>query len=582
MRFVVTADESCMHNYNMSFMAGFLSCVPRDVLPNKVVEYIEKHFFSPAPNTHGVAEVAILALRKIEACLTAYGHEVTVAIPQEAEKFEADAFLVSTMDPFGIGPATTTMIGLAGGDMSFNKFFFRRLVTKIRAAHPNAKIIAGGPGAWEFEIFPEAIEELGIDCVFNGAVESAPQEFWAAESVSRLPKSYQPPPATLRPDPCPITGPTFWGMVEISRGCGRGCQFCDFELMSGFKWLPKEFILSEARLNAASPLATNITLLSEDTLRYGTPRGEWKPTGEIAELVKELAKLDKPLGFTHCCLATALANPKVTEEVSYHAGLDEKHLSGFQTGIESGSPKIIERYMKGKLKPWSPEDWPEVVEQGMAVMIDNYIIPHATLVMGLAGETAEDTLKTIELVDRLKGYPSLILPLFFVPLSVLKDRMFIADMMTPEQKELLTVSMRHTSRWAQQLPNWSGSLRLMDRFVFTTGAEYSFEYMKCLNRENIGMGKTATLVAKAMARSGWNLVAHGEPELEYYRQTKREYPVLERIGENMPKEEIVVMNMANTANSKSCGCGMGGFSFISGPVLEKLFGKKIKPQISLK
>ncbi|MBI4168156.1 MAG: hypothetical protein HY515_04315, partial [Candidatus Aenigmarchaeota archaeon] len=147
MKVVATADESCMHNYNLSFMAGFLSCVPRDSIPATIQKYIEKKFFSEVPNKDGIAEIAILALRKIEACLKSYGIDVTIAVPQHAEKIEADAYFISTMDPFGVGPATTTMIGLAGGQNPFNKFFFQRLVTKIRKGRPNAKIIVGGPGA---------------------------------------------------------------------------------------------------------------------------------------------------------------------------------------------------------------------------------------------------------------------------------------------------------------------------------------------------------------------------------------------------------------------------------------------------
>jgi len=556
--------------------------VPRDVLPKKVVDYIDKRFFSPVPNKNGIAEISILALRKIEACLTDFGHEVIVAVPQEAEKFDADVYLISSMDPFGIGPATTTMVGLTGGSTPSNRFFFQRLVTKIRNAHPNARIIAGGPGAWEFEIFPDAIDQLKIDCIFNGAVESAPREFWTHDLFNGLPKIYKPPPINIRPDPHHIKGPSFWGMVEISRGCGRGCQFCDFELMSGFKWLPKDFIVSETALNVSSPLVDHVTLLSEDTLRYGTPQGTWKPSGDIVELVKELRKFGKPLSFTHCCLATALANPKVTEEFSYYCGLNEKNLSGFQTGIESGSPKIVERYMRGKLLPWHANDWPEVVEQGMAVMIDNYIIPHATLVMGLAGETPDDTIMTIELVDRLKDYPSLILPLFFVPLSILKDRMFIADMMTPEQKDLLMVSMRHTAKWARKLPNWSGSLGWADRFVFTTGAEFSFEFMEALRHGKIRKETHARMLLQAIARGAWNLVINSEPELEYYKYNKREYPVLEKINVCQESREkiIVVNNMANnvnphtTSNGSGCGCGMGSLGFVASSVIEKYFRRE--------
>ncbi|MBI2583306.1 MAG: B12-binding domain-containing radical SAM protein [Candidatus Aenigmarchaeota archaeon] len=554
--FVITADESCMHNYNMSFMAGFLSCVPIDRLPKQVKEYIENRFFSTVPNNDGKAELAILSLRKIESYLTELGYNVVVCPPQLVQNFDAKVWLVSTMDPFGIGPATTTMVGLAGGKEPFNKYFFERLIGKIRE-RSNAPIIAGGPGVWEFDLFKEEQARMNINCVFTGAVESAPREFWQSILEGRVPEKYH-NIHVMRPDPYPIIGTSFWGMVEISRGCGRGCQFCDMELMSGFKWIPKEFIIKEAELNAESPYTDTITLLSEDTLRYGTAVGEWKPNGKINELCKELVKFGKPLSFTHCCLATALANPRVTEEFSEISGLSEKRMTGFQTGIESGSPRIIARYMVGKLKPWKPEDWPEVVEQGMAVMIDNYIIPHCTIVMGLPEETPDDTVKTIELIDRLQGYPSLILPLFFVPLSVIKDRPFVADMLSSEQRDLLIASARHTAKWAQRLPNWSGSLGLKDKIVFTAGARYCFDFMETLKTgEKWDMTKMLSAVMKASLAATWDHMRHRGQKLEYWNKTKRQYPVVERISQ-MRAMPMIASMQADRPPGSGCGCGMGG------------------------
>lgn len=554
---VITADESCMHNYNMSFMAGFLSCTPRDLMPQGVRDYIEKRFFSEVPNNNGKAEIAILALRKMEAYLSKLGFRVIVAPPQRAHELNAPLYLLSTMDPLGIGPATTTMMGLTGGSMSFNRFFFERLVKKIKTSHPNAKIIAGGPGTWEFDIIPGEQDKIGFDCIFSGSVEGTPRGFWEQAIRGFVPDNYK--NKAIRPDPEPIMGPSFWGMVEISRGCGRGCQFCDFELMSGFKWLSKEFILKECELNAASPYVDRITLLSEDTLRYGTQVREWKPNGKIVELVKEIKKFGLPLSFTHCCLATALANPKVTEEFAHEAGLSEKNLTGFQTGIESGSPRMVRRYMQGKLKPWSPEDWPEVVDQGMAVMCDNYIIPHGTLVMGLKEETENDVIKTIELVEDLNHYPSLILPLFFVPLSILKDRAFKTDMLKQEHKELLAVCAKHTAKWARRLPNWSGSLGFTDRFVFTAGAEYSFA---CLN--DLAKGEdssTAIKVGKGVISA---LKSHiGSEEVDYWKKTKRHYPIVKKIDADYVWEEPLTPVAQSRFNEhKGYKCGVGSLPLL--------------------
>lgn len=523
--FVLTADESVMHNYHMSFMAGFLSCVPRDRLPGFVRNYIEKKFFNHVPTEDKAAKLAVLPLRKMESHLEDLGFNVIVSTPQEAPEIEAKAYFISTMDPFGIGPATTTMVGLAEGTEPYNKFFFHRLLKNIKEKHPKAKILVGGPGSWEFGFLKGEQEKLGIDCVFEGDSESGTKEFYQGfMNGSAVPKGFK---GGLRFDPAVIKRPSFWGMVEISRGCGRGCQFCDFELMSGVRWIPKEQILREAKVNADSPLVERITLLSEDTLRYGTKVGEWKTSPKVVDLVKSLATFNLPLSFTHCTFASALADPKITAEFSYYAGLDENHLTGFQTGIESGSPRMMQKYMQGKLKPWKPEDWPMVVDQGMAVMTDNYIIPHCTLVMGLEGETPQDTIMTTELVEDIGHYPSLILPLFFVPLGVLqKDRMFKTSLLTEEQKDLLVASTRHTAKWARRLPNWSGHLSPLDRLVMSVGSTFILESLEGLKEGRTSMSSAMVgLTKEAVRYFRWFLS----------RDTGFQY----QFGQHYPREQLV-------------------------------------------
>ena len=337
-----------MHDYHLSFMAGFLSCVPRDKLPNVIRNYIEKKFFASVPHKNGEAELAVLPLRKIEAFLIDNGFSCVVSPPQQTHMHQgAKLFMVSTMDPFGLGPATTTMVGLAGGKEPYNKFFYERLITTIRKQNPQAKIITGGPGVWEFEIMQNEKERLGIDCVVRGDVEGMPLELLRdAVAGKEIPKQAK---GGMRTFPHLIKKPSFWGMVEISRGCGRGCQFCDLELMSGVRWLPKEHILKEIEVNVRCSEVKTITLLSEDILRYGTALGEWKPNESIVELAKAVKAYGLPISLTHCTFASALANPKVTEEFAEVCGYNEKSMSGFQTGIESGSSRMVTKYMKGKL-----------------------------------------------------------------------------------------------------------------------------------------------------------------------------------------------------------------------------------------
>jgi len=42
----ITADESNMLNHQLSFLAGFLSCVPRDKIPAPFRRYVERKLFA--------------------------------------------------------------------------------------------------------------------------------------------------------------------------------------------------------------------------------------------------------------------------------------------------------------------------------------------------------------------------------------------------------------------------------------------------------------------------------------------------------------------------------------------------------
>ncbi len=86
------------------------------------------------------------------------------------------------------------------------------------------------------------------------------------------------------------------------------------------------------------------------------------------------------------------------------------------------------------------------------VMADNNLVPACTLVVGLPQETDEDILKTIELVEDLKDFEGLIIPLFFVPMGKLKDEnWFRLEEISPLHEELLVKCLRHSLHWAKKI-----------------------------------------------------------------------------------------------------------------------------------
>ena len=78
------------------------------------------------------------------------------------------------MDPFGLGPASTTLASLFKKEPYLAKHFHALLKNPaIKKAKQNGlKVIVGGPGAWQFHYREKAVKDLGIDCVVEGEAEN--------------------------------------------------------------------------------------------------------------------------------------------------------------------------------------------------------------------------------------------------------------------------------------------------------------------------------------------------------------------------------------------------------------------------
>ena len=106
--------------------------------------------------------------------------------------------------------------------------------------------------------------------------------------------------------------------------------------------------------------------------------------------------------------------------------------------------------MAGKAKPFTPEQWPQVVVDAFQILSDNNWVPCATLIIGLPGEQEEDVQLTIDLVEKLHDYKSLIVPLFMVSEGGLKDKTtsFTIDTITRKQSELFLKCWEHNLDWS--------------------------------------------------------------------------------------------------------------------------------------
>jgi len=479
---VLTADRTLMSEYGGGIFLGFSACVPKGLIPDKL--YFSLFCPSIEVNKDGTVDVAPCGTRKIEATLIDHGfkrEDIIVAHPEHLDKVvgpRTKVVGITENDPLGIGPATSTFTRIFGGE-AYMAIKFKELLNHPAVRRFKPKIIVGGPGAWQLEE-EETRRRLGIDCVVIGEGERvvAPL-FEKALNGEDLPGVVYGETVPVEEIPV-IRGATIDGIVEIARGCGRGCDFC-VPTMRLYRCLPIDHILKEVEVNIKA--GRNPLLHAEDVLRYGAKGIEVNKEAVINlfRSVKNYPGVNS-VAISHFALASVASAPDVVEEISSILEVDEKNWFSGQTGIETGSPELMKRHMRGKCKPFTPEEWPSVVVKAFEILSDNNWVPCSTLIMGLPNETEKDIDHTISLVERLRPFKSLIVPLFLVAMGGLKDRTdsFTLEKMTPKHTELFLTCWEHNIKWAPTLiKEWidnvirNPALRYGLRFIFSYGIKQS-------------------------------------------------------------------------------------------------------------
>jgi radical SAM superfamily enzyme YgiQ (UPF0313 family) len=464
---LLTADRTLMSNYHNNEFLGFGTCAPPNFIPEWLYSYL---FFPPLQTSNGHPWTAPYGLRKTEAQLLKEGFNVDTVSPNHLGSSLKDAKVlgIHAMDPFGLGPASTTLASIFKKEPYLAKHFQALLKSPaIKKAKQNGlKVIVGGPGAWQFRYREKSIKDLDIDCVLEGEGENVVGKlFKAAIEGQELPSHYEVgvgevPSLEEIPD---IVQPSINGLIEIGRGCCRGCQFCNVTLRP-LRWYPIEKIDRELNVNLSSGKVTGACLHAEDVMLYGSK--DTMPNDEKLLALHELVmkKVDG-ISWSHCSIAAVASAPKLFSKLS-ELILQKQAWWGAEVGIETGSPEVAKRIMPAKAHPFKADDWHDVVVNGMGLMHDNKLVPACTVIVGLPDEREEDIIKTMDLIDDLKGMRSLIVPLFFVPLGKLKSEDWFTETKLSElHKQLLIRCAEHDFYWVDNLLDWSFSGKWYSRIM---------------------------------------------------------------------------------------------------------------------
>ncbi|HEX6650703.1 MAG TPA: radical SAM protein [Pyrinomonadaceae bacterium] len=495
--FVLAASATEASEWKHSIWQQMLSATIPQKYSNRL---FNKEAFDNESWPDGRAKYVPNGLRMVETLLLREHSEddVVVCYFDQLERFvgaETKVLAIHAHNPLGISYATDVYSKLGGENlMPVNAHEFIKIVTHPVIRKFNPKIVVGGPGAWQLEK-ANRLDEFRIDYLIDGEIERVFSDLFqrilagdpTLPRIVKLPRDMQP---AVEEIPVVRHRSTF-GVCEITRGCGRGCQFCSPATKVG-RSFPLEHIIASAEVNAREG-ATEVMLASEDMFLYEQLPNFETNVPALEKLFRSVAAVPgiKTIQTSHITMAPVVKDPSIIERltplvvpyshVRHNDSTDpENRVVDPIIGLETGSARLFNTYMKGKAYPYKAQQWRDVVLKGMEILNRHNWFPFCTFIIGLPGETDDDTKQSLDLLYDLRHAKGMFVPTFFVPLENTRmEQTHGAKLieMTDLQWEFFFTS------WKLNIEFWrSGSSK---NLKFTAGAPI---YYKLLGKKLFGDG----------------------------------------------------------------------------------------------
>src|SRR5215475_8356486 len=441
---------------------------------------------------NGIRVVETLLLREYDE------RDVVTCYVENLDKFvgpETKVVAVHAHNPLGISYATDVYSKLAGENlMPLNAAEFLKIVTHPVIKKYQPRIVVGGPGAWQLER-ANRLDEFKIDYLIDGEIERVFSGLFrqimsddpSLPRIIKIPKSEQP---TVEEIPVVKHRSTF-GVVEITRGCGRGCQFCGPATKVG-RSFPLEHILESVRVNAREG-ATEIMLATEDMFLYEQAANFETNIPALESMLRSVMSVPgvETLQMSHITMAPVVKDPSIVERltplivpfshVQHKESTDaDRRMTDPIIGLETGSPRLFDIFMKGKAYPYKANQWRDVVLKGMETLNKHNWFPFCTFIIGLPGESDADTKESLDLLYDLRHAKGTFVPTFFVPLE--DTRMQKKDSAKLIEMTDLQWEFFYTC-WKYNLHFWHGGTK--SSMKFSLGVPF---YYYMLGRKLFGNG----------------------------------------------------------------------------------------------
>jgi len=129
-----------------------------------------------------------------------------------------------------------------------------------------------------------------------------------------------------------------------------------------------------------------IELHSEDALFYGRKLGSFEVNHEaIVDLFAAVKKFPgvRQVAIDFFACSTVKSALKTVKSMSEIMALDEKQPGYVETGLETVSPRLVQNIMPGKVKSYTIEEWPDVIDDALGILDDNYCFTVASMMTDL-------------------------------------------------------------------------------------------------------------------------------------------------------------------------------------------------------
>jgi len=394
-------------------------------------------------NDDGSARYMPAGVRVLEAALLRHfsAADLVACYPADIDQHigpNTRVVAISTHNPLGVTFAAGVYTSIFGtSTQPINSHYSRELFDRVKSnPHRGSfKVIVGGSGGWQISQ-TDSWDELSVDCIVEGRAESADtmKLFDDAIAGRPLPRKTDVGHPKDREEILVPDRRTTFGVVEMTTGCGRRCQFCVPDLNPQID-VPKAQIMKGVRANVRDG-NDQISLATEDMFIWGqvhTDTPFYFPNREaLVDLYREIVETPgvRHHVLSHATIAPSVVDPLLIRQLSdlmlpkspikvpYLSKEKEHRALVPLIGLETGSVRLAKQIMPAKGAPFPIEEWPSVIVRGLEVLNANSWYPAMTLIIGSPGETDEDVMATIDLVCEVerRGLFAFFIPSIFTPL----------------------------------------------------------------------------------------------------------------------------------------------------------------------